>query len=90
LPGSARDFAASLLPGETRALATSPTESFPSKRLLTVREVAERLGVSKATVYALCEQGTLPHLRVSNAIRVAPAALEAYVAAASLPPRTGR
>ena len=39
-------------------------------RLLTVREVAERLMVCNATVYALCERGELRHLRVSNAIRI--------------------
>src|SRR5437660_249854 len=49
-------------------------------RLLTAREVAERLGVSTATVYALCEHGELVHVRISNAIRVAPADLEAFIA----------
>ena len=44
-------------------------------RLLTVREVAERLAVSTATVYSLCERGELPHVRISNAIRIAPADL---------------
>jgi excisionase family DNA binding protein len=39
-------------------------------RLLSVRDVAQRLRVSKATVYALVGAGQLPHLRVSNAIRV--------------------
>jgi excisionase family DNA binding protein len=52
--------------------------------LLTVRDVAARLGISKATVYKLCEDGTLPYIRVSNAIRVEPAALEAYLVAASI------
>ena len=48
-------------------------------RLLTVREVAERLAVCTATVYALCERGEIQHLRVSNAIRVCPADLEAFI-----------
>jgi excisionase family DNA binding protein len=48
--------------------------------LLTVRAVAARLGVSRATVYALCGSGALPHFRVSNAVRVAPVDLAAYVA----------
>ena len=39
-------------------------------RLLTVREVAGRLAVCTATVYALVERGEIRHLRVSNAIRV--------------------
>ena len=49
-------------------------------RLLTVREAAERLAVSTATVYALCDRGELPHVRIGNAIRIAPADLAAYVA----------
>lgn len=48
--------------------------------LLTVRVVAGRLGVSTATVYKLVAQGDLPHLRVSNAIRVAPTDLDSYIA----------
>ena len=43
--------------------------------LLTVREVAAFLRVSARTVYTLCDQGRLAHLRVMNAIRVEPAAL---------------
>ena len=48
-------------------------------RLLTVREVAERLAVCTAMVYALCERGELRHLRISNAIRVHPDDLEAFI-----------
>jgi excisionase family DNA binding protein len=47
--------------------------------LLTVREVASRLGLSTATVYTLCHQGELPHFRISNAIRIAPADVEAFL-----------
>ncbi|NNC21166.1 helix-turn-helix domain-containing protein [Corallococcus exiguus] len=46
-------------------------------RLLTVREVAERLSICTATVYRLCE---LPHVWVSNAIRVRPADVDAFLA----------
>jgi excisionase family DNA binding protein len=45
-------------------------------RLLTVREVADRLRVSRATVYRLVQAGALPTLRVSNSIRVPNEALE--------------
>jgi len=38
--------------------------------LLSVRQVAELLGVSTATVYRLCERGDLQHFRLSNAIRI--------------------
>jgi len=50
------------------------------KHLLTVGALADRLGVSRATVYKLVAKGELPHVRVSNAIRVAPAHLEAFLA----------
>ncbi len=46
--------------------------------LLTVRQVAERLGVCTAIVYALVGRGELAHVRVSNAIRINPAALSVY------------
>ena len=49
-------------------------------RLLTVREVAEQLGVCTATVYRLCESGELPHVRVVESIRVRPADLAAFLA----------
>ncbi len=39
-------------------------------RLLSVRDAAEALSVSAATIYALCRRGEMPHLRVSNAIRI--------------------
>jgi excisionase family DNA binding protein len=35
-----------------------------------VRHVAERLGVCTAIAYRLVERGVLPHVRVSNPIRV--------------------
>jgi excisionase family DNA binding protein len=47
--------------------------------LLTVREVAARLRVQPVTVYRLCARGSLPHLRVSNAIRVRTEDLEDYL-----------
>jgi excisionase family DNA binding protein len=49
------------------------------ERLFTVREVAQRLNVSSATVYAPCKHGELAHVRISNAIRIVPDELEAYV-----------
>ena len=49
--------------------------------LLSVREVAERLSVTTATVYKLARLGELPHVRVLNAIRIAPADLAAFVQA---------
>jgi len=48
--------------------------------LLTVAEVAGRLGVCRATVYRICRGGLLAHVRVSNAIRIPEPALAAYLA----------
>ena len=45
------------------------------RQLLTVREVAARLRVSRATVYRLVRSGALPVLRISNAIRIPAGAL---------------
>ncbi len=48
--------------------------------LLTVREAAERLRVSPATVYKLCEAGKLAHVRLgTHAIWIAAGDLAAYV-----------
>jgi excisionase family DNA binding protein len=48
--------------------------------LLSVRAVAARLGVSTATVYKGVAEGTLLHVRVSNAIRIAPTDVDVFVA----------
>ena len=49
-------------------------------RLLRVREVAEQLGVSSATVYGLCERGELPYVWVVISIRIRPDDLEEFIA----------
>ena len=72
----------------TGVFKNSATQALPAFRLLpggaddllTVRDVATRLGLSTATVYALIDRGDLAHVRVStNAIRVHPADLAAYL-----------
>jgi len=50
------------------------------EQLLTMREVAERLRLCRATVYKLCAEGELAHVRIANAIRVAPADLSQFIA----------
>jgi excisionase family DNA binding protein len=47
--------------------------------LLTVAEVARRLRVCLATVYRLCREGWLRHVRVSHAIRVPEPSLAEYL-----------
>jgi excisionase family DNA binding protein len=51
--------------------------------LLTAIEVAARLRVCTATVYKMCSSGALPHVRVLNAVRVAEADLERFLAGRS-------
>jgi excisionase family DNA binding protein len=45
--------------------------------MLTVREVARRLGLSRASVYTLCARGDLGHVRLLNVLRIPARALEA-------------
>ncbi len=47
--------------------------------LLTVRQVAERLHVHPETVRKLCTRGELAHVRISNAIRIVPSDLIAFI-----------
>ena len=73
-----KDFAGSLLDG-------IPTDSQVGRSvrpLLSVRQVAELLGVCPATVYALCEHRKLPHFRVLNAIRIDPKAVKRFLSRA--------
>jgi excisionase family DNA binding protein len=51
-------------------------------RLLTTREVAERLAVCPATVHKLCARGRLRFIRVGAVVRIDPASLEEFIAAA--------
>lgn len=56
----------------TRCLAVLPEHA------LTVKEVAQRLGVSASMVYKLVGEQLLPHTRVGRRITVTPAQLEEY------------
>jgi excisionase family DNA binding protein len=54
-----------------------------SLRGLTVRQAADRLGISPSLVYALCREGVIAHTRHGRpgkrgCIRIGEAALEAY------------
>jgi excisionase family DNA binding protein len=48
--------------------------------LMTVRQAAEFLGLCTATVYALCAEGALRHVRILNAIRIRPSDVRAFIA----------
>jgi excisionase family DNA binding protein len=75
--GFRQEFAPPVLQGR-RALSVVGEEE---EALLTVRDVAARLGVGTATVYRVVAEGHLAHVRVLNAIRVTPRDLEAFVEA---------
>jgi excisionase family DNA binding protein len=74
-------FVTRLLPG---SIATAPhLQGMRGGKdgLLSVREVAEQLGLCTATVYGLCAEGALALVRILNAIRIAPADLATFVEA---------
>jgi excisionase family DNA binding protein len=52
----------------------------PIEQLLSVRQVANLLGVCTATVYKWAAQGVLPHVRIINVIRIRPQDLSALIA----------
>ena len=62
----------------TPGLQSIRSEEVMWTRLLSVRETASLLRVSTSTVYKLCAEGKLQHVRVSNAIRISEAALRRY------------
>lgn len=56
-------------------------------KFYTVQEVADRLGVVPATIYALCQKKVIPHVRVGTgrgAIRISEEGLEVYLAGAAV------
>ncbi len=71
---------AGMLVAARRARAMPSAPFVPDGKLLTVKQVAQLIQVSTATVYALCERGELAHSRVMNAIRVAPHDVQRFVA----------
>jgi excisionase family DNA binding protein len=71
---------AQVVPADSKNFVPPPSPGADGARLLTVREVARWLAVSSATVYTLCERGQLGYIRISNAIRVEPAEIEAFIA----------
>ncbi len=55
----------------------------PHERLLTVREVASRLGVSPALVYKLCQRDEIRSLRIGGVLRFQHHDVEAFVVRAA-------
>lgn len=48
-------------------------------KLLTVKEAAEKMRVSAGTVYLLCHNKALPHLRFGRSLRISEAELLRYL-----------
>lgn len=61
------------------------------RRLLSVREVADELGVAPTTVYAMCHQKLILHTRVGSGrgtIRIPEESLAAYLSSVTVAPHT--
>lgn len=58
--------------------------------LLSPKQAAQRLGVSRETSYRLCTKGVLPHVRVGAALRIDVAAYLARQALANSAVHRGR
>ena len=72
-----KNFASILLP-KTHAARASRMVGVQPHALLTVADVAHCLRVCEATIYKLCATGALAHIRILNAVRIAPEAVEAF------------
>jgi excisionase family DNA binding protein len=48
-------------------------------KLLKIRDVAERLDVTTQRAYELARIGVLPAVKIGRQVRVAPAALDAFI-----------
>ncbi len=53
--------------------------------LLTVPEAAQRLRVSRQTIYSLCKAGKLPHIKVGGSVRILEEKLDEMIAAGATP-----
>ena len=60
------------------------------KPLLTVKQTAERLGLSVDYTYRLCERGDIAVTRIGSSVRVSEESLAAFVASRTAKPRTSR
>ena len=72
-------FVTRLLPESGATVARLAVLAGGKDRLLSVRQAAEQLSLCTATVYGLCAEGALPHIRILNAIRIAPEDLAIFV-----------
>jgi excisionase family DNA binding protein len=57
----------------------SPRESQPARRLLSVDDVAEWLGLTRPATYRLVRQGRLPCVAVGRYYRFDPSAIQRWI-----------
>ena len=74
------DFVSGLCLGKGGPGSTLWASQGAPDRLLSIKQVAEHLGVTTATVYGLCAHGRLAHVRILNIIRVEPSDLSEFIA----------
>lgn len=55
------------------------TEAEPKEKLLSVKETAEFLGLSPATIYSNVSRGTLPHMKRGNRLYFSSLELMEYI-----------
>jgi excisionase family DNA binding protein len=63
------------------ATTTQPVASFPGKGLLSAREVADILNISKAKAYQMMNRGEIPTIRMGRTARVRSQDLEEFIEA---------
>ena len=56
-----------------------PVEAQEGPKLLTVRQAAERLGMSVSHVYRAADEGRLTKVKIGSSVRIAEADLERYI-----------
>ena len=66
-------------PFGARVVHELPPDPGPHERLITVRAVAARLGLSLASVYKLCERAQLRGLRIGGALRFNSQVIDEYI-----------
>jgi excisionase family DNA binding protein len=75
-PGDRSDTDRPSRPGPALSVTFQAQQTLGTSRLLTIREVADRLRVCRATVYRMVAEGRIAAVRVSSgAIRVHPTSL---------------
>lgn len=61
-------------------MSTSTKDTVGFVALLSVKEVAQMLGVSHMTVRRLCDRGELPYYKIGNVMRLATEDVQDYLA----------